>query len=257
MRAYNLSFISDANLFNHVKETIEKYRFKINLKEFNKNLIDPIKLTFDAKVYGKTIEEIIEMESVRQIDKSNSNHIGYFQQNIFEYIHHKDTKVTNWYVPKKGFDIVNEVDKIYVEMKNKHNTMNSSSSQKTFMRMQSQLLKDRDSQCYLVEVIAKNSQNIEWKVSLDGVSTSHENIRRVSIDKFYEIVTGEKEAFKQLVEILPIVMDDVLENIQQQGIENTVFEELQEVDKNMLKSLYLLSFKKYEGFDSLNMQNIL
>jgi len=41
MREYNLSFISDENLFNHVKETIEKYRFKINLKEFNKNLIDP------------------------------------------------------------------------------------------------------------------------------------------------------------------------------------------------------------------------
>ena len=244
-------------LFNHVKDTIEKYRFKINLKEFNKNLIDPIKLTFDAKVYGKTIKEIVEMESVRQIDKSNSNHIGYFQQNIFKYIYHVDTKETNWVVPKKGFDIVNEIDKIYVEMKNKHNTMNSSSSQKTFMRMQNQLLKDKNSQCYLVEVIAKNSQNIEWRVSLDGESTAHENIRRVSIDKFYEIITGEKEAFRELVEILPIVMDDVLEDIQQQGIENTVFDELQRVDNNMLKSLYLLSFKKYEGFNNLNMQNIL
>jgi len=256
MRKYNLSFISDENLFNHVKETIEKYRFKINLKEFNKNLIDPIKLTFDAKVYGKTIEEIVEMESVRQIDKSNSNHIDYFQQNIFKYLYHKDTKLTNWSVPKKGFDIVNEVDKIYVEMKNKHNTMNSSSSQKTFMRMQNQLLKDMDSQCYLVEVIAKKSQNIEWRVSLDGISTAHKNIRRVSIDKFYEIVTGEKEAFKQLVEVLPIVMDDVLKNIELKGIKNSVFKELQEIDNNMLKSLYLLSFERYEGFKSLNIENI-
>jgi len=239
-----------------LKRLIEKYRFSITLKEFNKNLIDPIKLTFDSKIYGKTIEEIIEMESVRQIDKSNSNHIGYFQQNIFKYLYHKDNQKTNWVVPEKGFDIVNEVDKIYVEMKNKHNTMNSSSSQKTFMRMQNQLLNDRESQCYLVEVIAKNSQNLAWKVSLDGIFTSHENIRRVSIDKFYEIVTGEKEAFKQLVEILPRVMDDVLKNIQQQGIENTVFEELKKVDNNMLKSLYLLSFKKYEGFDSLEIQSI-
>ena len=251
MRKYNLSFIDDENLFNHVKETIQKYKFKINLKEFNKNLIDPIKLTFDAKVYGKSIEEIIEMESVRQMDKSNSNHIGYFQQNIFKYIYHKNSKRTNWILPSKGFDIVNEIDKIYVEMKNKHNTMNSSSSQKTFMRMQNQLLKDRDSQCYLVEVIAKNSQNIEWKVSLDGISTAHKNIRKVSIDKFYEIVTGEKEAFKQLVEILPMVMDDVLNDIELQGIENSVFEELKEIDDNMIKSLYLLSFKKYEGFNSL------
>ncbi len=256
MRSYNLSFISDENLFNHAKETIKKYRFKITLKEFNKNLIDPIKLTFDSKVYGKTIEEIIESESIRQMDKSNSNNIGYFQQNIFKYIYHKDTKETNWSVPKKGFDIVNDVDKIYVEMKNKHNTMNSSSSQKTFMRMQNKLLEDRERACYLVEVIAKKSQNIAWKVSLDGVSTSHENIRRVSIDKFYELVTGEKEAFKQLVEILPKVMDDVLDAIEQEGTKNSVFEELKEIDGNMLKSLYLLSFQKYEGFDSLSIQNI-
>ena len=31
MKKYNLNFISDINLFNHVKETIEKYRFKVNL----------------------------------------------------------------------------------------------------------------------------------------------------------------------------------------------------------------------------------
>ena len=168
------------------------------------------------------------------------------------YIFYKNTKQTNWFVPKQGFDIVNEVDKIYVEMKNKHNTMNSSSSQKTFMRMQSKLLDDRKNRCYLVEVIAKNSQNIKWKVSLDGESTSHENIRRVSIDKFYEIVTGEKEAFKRLVEALPKVIDNVLEEIQQHGIENTVFKELEVIDENILKSLYLLSFQRYEGFDSLD-----
>lgn len=85
---------------------------------------------------------------------------------------------------------------------------------------------------------------------------SNERIRRVSIDKFYEIVTGEKEAFRQLVEILPRVIDDVLSDIKQQGIENTVFKELKEVDENILKSLYRLSFQKYEGFDNLNMKNI-
>ena len=30
--------------------------------------------------------------------------------------------------------------------------------------MQSKLLEDRENKCYLVEVIAKNSQNIMWKV---------------------------------------------------------------------------------------------
>lgn len=250
MQNYNLSFITNQDLFNHVKETIEKYRFNIDLKEFNKNLIDPIKLTFDSKVYGKTIEQIIDAETIRQMDKTNSNHIGYFQQNIFKYIGN-----SNWTVPTQGFDIVNEELKIFVEMKNKHNTMNSSSSQKTYMRMLSKIEEDRDNQCFLVEVIAKNSQNIIWNVSLDGVFISKERIRRVSIDKFYEIVTGEAEAFKNLVEVLPKVMDDVLSELTQNSIQNTVFEELSRIDENLLKSLYLLSFGRYEGFNNLDIGN--
>lgn len=250
MQDYNLSFITNQNLFNHVKETIEKYRFNIDLKEFNKNLIDPIKLTFDSKVYGKSIEQIIDAETIRQMDKTNSNHIGYFQQNIFKYIGN-----SNWTVPAQGFDVINENLKIFVEMKNKHNTMNSSSSQKTYMRMLSKIEEDRDNQCFLVEVIAKNSQNIIWNVSLDGVSISKERIRRVSIDKFYEIVTGEKEAFKNLVEVLPKVMDDVLSELTQNSIQNTVFEELSRIDENLLKSLYLLSFGRYEGFNNLDIGN--
>ena len=78
MKKYNLEFISDKDIYDHVRRTIESYRRNINLKEFNSNIVDPIKLTFDAKVYGKTMEQIIEDECFRQIDKSNSNTIGYF-----------------------------------------------------------------------------------------------------------------------------------------------------------------------------------
>ena len=130
MRKYNLSFISDSDLFNHVQETVRKYRFAIDLKEFGKNIVDPIKMTFDAKVYKKSFRDVVEFEVLRQLDKTNTNHIGYFHQNIFKYLGN------GWHVPNKGFDVVNDSKKIYVEMKNKHNTMNSSSSQKTYIKMQ-------------------------------------------------------------------------------------------------------------------------
>ncbi|MDC3221618.1 Eco47II family restriction endonuclease, partial [Gammaproteobacteria bacterium] len=76
MRDYKLHFIKDHDLYHHVKQTVDKYRFKINLQEFNKNLIDPIKLTFDAKIHNRSIDDVIESEVIRQIDKSNTNHIG-------------------------------------------------------------------------------------------------------------------------------------------------------------------------------------
>mgnify|MGYP004627028153 CR=1 FL=1 len=44
---WNLSFISEENFTNHVKAAIEKYGEKLesfDLKRFNKNIIDPIKL---------------------------------------------------------------------------------------------------------------------------------------------------------------------------------------------------------------------
>jgi len=244
MRNYDLTFIDNETLFNHVKETVLKYRFSVDLKEFNKNLIDPIKLTFDSKVYDKTMRELIDGEIIRQIDKSNTNHIGYFHQNMFNHIGE------GWMVPEKGYDIVNEDNKIHVEMKNKHNTMNSSSSQKTYARMQHTILKDSEAKCFLVEVIAKNSQDIVWNVSMDGIAMSHEHIRRVSLDKFYELATGEAEAFKNLCEKLPIVIEDVVESVAGETMASTVFEELEAISPNMLKSLYLLSFEKYEGFDN-------
>lgn len=182
MRNYNLGFISNKIIYNHVKDTVLLYKDYIDLNEFNSNIIDPIKLTFDSKIYGKTFDQIIESECIRQIDKANTNHIGYFHQNLFKYAGN------GWEVPQKGFDVINKDLHIYVEMKNKHNTMNSSSAQATYIKMQNQVLRDNEATCMLVEVIAKNSQNIPWKATLNGEKYSHEQIRRVSIDKFYEIV---------------------------------------------------------------------
>lgn len=240
---YNLGFISDDIIYNHVQDTVLQYKTYINLAEFNSNLIDPIKLTFDAKVYGMTFDEIINLESVRQIDKSNTNHIGFFHQNLFKYAGH------GWFVPLQGFDVVNEEQNIYVEMKNKHNTMNSSSSQATYMKMQHKLIENPSATCLLVETIAKKSQNIEWKVRFGGNTYTHDRIRRVSMDKFYEIVFGDKYAFMKLCRKLPLILEDVVSNGSKGIIENTVYNELKEVSSDTLTGLYLLAFQTYEGFD--------
>lgn len=244
MQAYNLGFISDDLIYKHIKETVLFYKTKIDLKEFTKNLIDPIKLTFDAKVYGRTFEEIIDIECLRQIDKSNTNHIGYFHQNLFNYAGN------GWRVPATGFDVVNDKRKIYVEMKNKHNTMNSSSAQATYMKMQNQLIKDPKSICMLVEAIAKQSQNIKWTATLNGVQYEHDNIRRVSMDKFYEIVFGDKFAFQKLCKRLPDILDDVIKETHQGSVVNTVYNELKSISTDTFRSLYLIAFKTYEGFSS-------
>src|SRR5204862_3111625 len=101
--------------------------------------------------------------------------------------------------------------------------MNSSSSQRTYQRMEQKIKQNPQVQCYLVEVIAEKSQNEIWKVSFgEDEKCSDERIRRISIDKFYEIITGDKQAFFKLVVALPPLLKEIVaeERIIQTG-ENT------------------------------------
>ena len=63
--AWNLGFISEEDFKKHVRATIMKYGEKLesyDLKRFNSNLIDPIKLIFDKSVYRTSWEEIVNNE---------------------------------------------------------------------------------------------------------------------------------------------------------------------------------------------------
>ncbi|MCM1520906.1 MAG: Eco47II family restriction endonuclease [Lachnoclostridium sp.] len=243
---YNLGFISDEDIYNHVKKTVEAYRREITLDQFNENIIDPIKLTFDAKVYGKSFHQAIEDECFRQIDKSNTNRIGYFHQNLFKYAKN------GWMVPASGFDVENNELHIYVEMKNKHNTMNSASSQKTYMKMQHKLLEDDEATCYLVEAISKHSRDDAWKISLDGITHEHKKIRRMSMDKFYGLVFGDKEAFYKLCSALPSIIEDVIKDNPSFTLKNTVYDELTREHTDIMTGLYMLAFASYDGFNFEN-----
>jgi len=265
--SWTIDFISEEQLHRHVANTIQTYGKALcsyDLQEFNKSIIDPIKLLFDKSIYGASWKEIIDNEIFRQRDKSVNNTIGYFHQNIFRYIPKCD-------VPRQGWDVIftdahkiqitdeDTVSRVFVEMKNKHNTMNSASSAKTYMKMQDQLLSDDDCACYLVEAIAKRSQDIKWIASVDGKRVQHRRIRRVSMDRFYSLVTGEEDAFYQICLALPRVIKDVLD---EKGAiktpHDTVYEELKETahrtgmedqDLAMAVSLYLLGFPSYNGFN--------
>ena len=129
--------------------------------------------------------------------------------------------------------------------------MNSPSAQKTYLQMQSKLLEDDRAVCYLVETIAKRSQDITWTTTVDGRRYSHDKIRRISMDQFYNLVFEQSDAFFRLCKALPVIIDDVIaEGGLEQSI-NTVFDELNAISSDILKSLYLLSFKTYEGFSNL------
>ena len=70
------------------------------------------------------------------------------------------------------------------------------------------------------------------------------------VQKFYEIVTGDKNAFKDLCYQLPKTIEKLIKQDKYLQVENdTVLEELKSKDKDILKALYKLAFLTYEGFN--------
>jgi len=244
-----LTFISEADFHRHIDETIQYYGGKLepyDLQKLNKHFIDPIKLIFDKIVYQFSWEEIVKNEIFRQRDKSNNNDIGYFHQRIFQYIQGCE-------VPQSGWDVIlakdsgiqisedDRVNRVFVELKNKHNTMNSSSSAKTYIKMQSQILSDDECACFLVEVIAKQKKK-------------HRLIRRVSIDQFYALVTGQEDAFYQLCMVLPGAIERTIAFSTMETIpKDSAFDELKSRagvnGRSFPLALYLLGFSSYNGFN--------
>lgn len=276
---WKLNFISEDDFTKHVAATIAQYDKKllpIDIEKFNSNIVDPVKMIFDKNVYQYSWEELIGNEIFRQRDKSANNDIGYFHQRIFQYIDNcrvpDNGKEGGWDVifhNEEGIDLPDgdRVRTIYVEMKNKHNTMNSSSAGKTYIKMQNQLLQNDDCACFLVEAIAKKSQNVKWTTTVNGSSVSHKRIRRVSMDQFYALVTGCDTAFYDMCMELPNTISKVVSTDKNIATpHDTVIDELKEIagkldfeneELAMAMAVYMLGFSTYQGFDQcVNFPNL-
>lgn len=260
---WNINFIKEEDFREHVRKTLQDYSAKFEpytLEKFIKNKPDITKLLFDKNTSGKSWKEIFSDETQRQRDKTTNNSIGYFNQRLFQFL--KDCRVPQngteggWdiiYTPKGGIEIDGiKVDTIKVEMKNKFNTMNDSAQKSILSKMQNELIKDDHCACFLVEVISKRSQNEPWVKK----KKSHRLIRKVSIDRFLELVTGEETAFKQLITVLPKIIEEEIKNIPIINTD-TVYEEIlselgkqgiESTEDNITQFLYQNIFNDYLGF---------
>jgi hypothetical protein len=241
-------------LKKHLKEVYNSYQ-KIfasqSLNSFNRNIIDPFQILVEHIFLEKDIKKIVAGEIIRQQNKSCANVLGYFHQCIFRYIS------LDWEIPEKGWDLVNNKQLVYVEIKSKWNTMNVNSAQNAYHKMEQEIKQNPQAQCYLVEIIAKKTQNKPWKPTFGGIKKeANERIRRISIDKFYEIITGDKQAFFKLIITLPPLLKEIVrEKGAIQTGENTVLSELEKQNSNHLLALFNLSFQQYEGFGEFLEEN--
>jgi len=169
-----------ARLRNVYDEASAKYRSHESLQD---QVMDPLTSCLHCAFGEMSFEEFLGLERARRIDKSMTNAIGQFHENVL-------ASIPGWHHPKSGVDLICEEMKIAAEVKNKHNTANSGAARKIHDDLETFLRQREDYTAYFVTIIPKNGKTNEpWSVS--GKSTN-KNIRVVDGVTFYDMATGEE-----------------------------------------------------------------
>ena len=248
-----VGFITDQHLLSCIENLYRSYlraKFKISKSKFYSNKVDTIKLTFDSKFNDLPEEELIKLEISRQMDKSVNNAIGTFHEQVLGGIKGFQTGVLS------GFDIKANDDTLFADIKNKHNTMNSSSAESLFQKLARYADDYKRANCYWVQVLANKSFNEQWFSIINGKEYSHSRVRKISGDQFYALLSGDENAFYKLYKILPTAIDDFLKKIDQESddesnILSEIRESAAESKRSILDEITFENYNYYLGFANL------
>lgn len=253
MKNTYLSYLPDAHLLQCIENlhnSYQKAKKNISKTSFYKNKVDAFKLTFDAKFNELDEAALISAEINRQVDKSINNSIGTFHEEILGGI----TGFAKGNLD--GYDIKALDNTLFADIKNKHNTMNSSSAESLFQKLAGLADHHKKASCYWVQILAKTSFQEHWKAEINGKEYSHSRVYKISGDRFYTLLTGESNALYNLYKVLPTAIDDYLNT--KGNKQNTSNSALNEITNNTKKSgrsilneIAFDNFNYYTGFDKL------
>jgi len=202
-----VDFVSDEDFLSCIKWVCDAYPSdseKISMEKLQKNTIDPFKLVFDIVNGELKTEEWISAERIRQNDKTINNRIGEFHQKLLG-------KVKGWVDLGIGdeskVDLMKEDKSIFIELKNKFNTMNSDATDKCRDKLEKAIKNNPQSKAYWAFLVSKNGDtgDIIWKK--DG--KEDERIRKIWGSKVYELVTGDPKSLEKTWNAIYLAIKDL------------------------------------------------
>ena len=173
--------------------------------------IDQFKTLFDIYSNRFNLNDWKNFEIPRQHDKKASNRIGDFHQNLLGRV---DGWVNLGRGHPTGMDLKKEDDTIWMELKNKYNTMNSSSLRDTRFKCEELAEKYPNAKVYWAYIVSQNYESFDktWVYRDNKENVVHEindNIRNIAGKNVYTLVTGDETAFEQLFNALPKAINDI------------------------------------------------
>ena len=146
-------------------------------------------------------------EKIRQDGKKIENKMGEFHQQL---LGHVDGWIDLGIGDDSHVDLKNEEETIFIELKNKKNTVNGDSLNQVRNKLEDIAMNNENAICYWAYII-QGSYKSEDKVWVKKGYETNERIRQISCDKVYELITGDPDALKKTYEALPKAIADILD----------------------------------------------
>jgi hypothetical protein len=157
----------------------------------------------------------------------------------------------------QGYDIKAIDNSLFADIKNKHNTMNSSAAESLFQKLAKYADTHKMANCYWVQILAKSSFCEKWAGDINGKEYSHSRVYKISGDKFYALLTKQDNALLKLYKVLPQAIKDYLDTMEGSSsfIENSTLKEIKkqtkETKRSILDQITFENYSYYLGFDKL------
>lgn len=218
-----IPYITDEKLYEKTKPLVTLVERTANEEErrMHSNTIDPFSALFDAAKQNITLSEWLDQEKSRQVQKTLQNAIGMFHQDILGSIQGWESLPTGGII-----DVKNDHEKIVAEIKNKHNTTNSSSAEALYDHLSNVLHNPyKGYTAYHVQIIPKSRMKYN-KPYVPSGKQLNQKIRVIDGKSFYHMASGYENALKLLYMALPKVISNILQRPTDNVTKDKLFIEL-------------------------------
>lgn len=203
----SLSFISDGEFLEAAKKLVNAIgggRAKAEDDPY-RNGIDPFSSLVDAAFQNISPHDWLEQEKVRQAQKSLQNAIGAFHQNVLG-------SMPGWRDAgyAGSFDVESASKRILAEVKNKYNTMNSTTAKGVCDSLAKHLDNGKSGfTAYLVQTMPKTPETCDAKFA-PGTAKPRKDIQCIDGRSFYALATGDSDALRKVYEAMPEMLAKIL-----------------------------------------------
>lgn len=190
---------------------LSAYQAEISEQSLRQNTLDVFSATLESILKGISFDEWIEQEKKRQIQKTLQNKVGDLHQKILGTLSGvQDLEVGD------VVDIISQEKSLIAEIKNKHNTTKGNHKIAVYDDLKSVLSsKPEITTAYYVEILPKNGKKYNKPFTPSDNKTSqqrpaNEFIRQIDGQSFYELLTGNPNALRELYILLAQVASEIL-----------------------------------------------